>query len=122
MFPQGGPGAALLLLRASVVVTFAISSASHFDVSSAVPVVVGILLVSLSVALGFLTPVGSALAGAVALAEVMAGHHARSVVSCIPVLDAAALALLGPGAYSVDAWMFGRRVTVLPPRKGRDDD
>ncbi len=30
-------------------------------------------------------------------------------------LDAIALALLGPGAYSVDAYRFGRRVLVLPP-------
>ena len=28
--------------------------------------------------------------------------------------------LLGPGAYSVDARLFGRRVTVVPPRKEPD--
>jgi hypothetical protein len=30
-------------------------------------------------------------------------------------LDALALALLGPGAYSVDSRRFGRRLVVLPP-------
>ena len=30
-------------------------------------------------------------------------------------LDAMALALLGPGAYSIDSYRFGRRVLVSPP-------
>ena len=30
-------------------------------------------------------------------------------------LDALALALMGPGAYSIDSYRFGRRVVVLPP-------
>lgn len=31
-------------------------------------------------------------------------------------LDATALALLGPGAHSVDSYRFGRRLVVLPPQ------
>lgn len=31
-------------------------------------------------------------------------------------LDALALSLLGPGAYSMDSRRFGRQVLVLPPR------
>lgn len=33
--------------------------------------------------------------------------------------DAIALAMLGPGAHSVDAWLFGRREIVIPddPRR-----
>jgi uncharacterized membrane protein YphA (DoxX/SURF4 family) len=30
-------------------------------------------------------------------------------------IDALALALLGPGAYSLDSRRFGRRLVVLPP-------
>jgi len=29
--------------------------------------------------------------------------------------DALALALLGPGAYSLDAYRYGRRLITLPP-------
>jgi len=28
--------------------------------------------------------------------------------------DALALAMLGPGAHSIDAWLFGRREIVIP--------
>jgi uncharacterized membrane protein YphA (DoxX/SURF4 family) len=30
------------------------------------------------------------------------------------VADALALAMLGPGAHSIDAWLFGRREIVIP--------
>ncbi len=33
-------------------------------------------------------------------------------------LDALALAWLGPGAYSIDAYRFGRRVTGAPQPRG----
>jgi hypothetical protein len=32
------------------------------------------------------------------------------------VLDATAMMFLGPGAYSLDARLFGRKRIVLPPR------
>ena len=43
--------------------------------------------------------------------------HSYSVVQVALLFNAAALALLGPGAYSVDARLFGLRVTVIRPRK-----
>jgi uncharacterized membrane protein YphA (DoxX/SURF4 family) len=36
-------------------------------------------------------------------------------MTAIALLNALALAMLGPGAYSIDAYRFGRRVVVLPP-------
>lgn len=35
----------------------------------------------------------------------------------IQLLTASALVLLGPGAHSVDAWLFGRRVVTVPSRR-----
>ncbi|HEY8149703.1 MAG TPA: hypothetical protein VIK51_12425 [Vicinamibacteria bacterium] len=65
--------------------------------------------------MGFGTPVVSVIAALAAIAEMVAGPSVRGVgVSWVLLLDAAALGLLGPGAYSVDARLFGRRVTVLP--------
>ena len=43
--------------------------------------------------------------------------NSYSVVQVALLFNAAALALLGPGAYSVDARLFGLRVTVIRPRK-----
>jgi uncharacterized membrane protein YphA (DoxX/SURF4 family) len=36
-------------------------------------------------------------------------------VAIVFCLDAVALALLGPGAYSLDSYRFGRRLLVPPP-------
>ena len=33
------------------------------------------------------------------------------------IVDAAALALLGPGAHSLDARLFGRREIFIPPSR-----
>jgi hypothetical protein len=37
-------------------------------------------------------------------------------LASIVLVDALVLALLGPGAYSLDSYLFGRRMVVLPPR------
>ena len=44
--------------------------------------------------------------------ELGSGSVRLDVIVCF---DALALALLGPGAFSVDSYFFGRRVVVLPP-------
>jgi hypothetical protein len=116
MFPQGGPGLALFVLRGSILASFVAIATSRVNLASAPFALAGVALVCLCLALGFVTPVMSVTAAAVAVADVLAGPEARGIgLSCVLLLDAAALGLLGPGAYSVDARLFGRRVTVLPP-------
>ena len=120
MFPQGGPGLALLLLRISVATIFLVSSitaANQSGMSSMYLLSAGISLIALSLSIGFLTPYLSAIAVASAVANLLVGFHSGNLIALFHICAAAALALLGPGAYSVDARLFGRRVTVLPPRK-----
>ena len=116
MFPPGLPGLALLLLRLSVAVALLLHDYAYRD-ALPVWVHVTVILISLVVSVGYLTP----MAAAVALVYHMlvgfdlgAGADAV-VVTLVPVIDALALALLGPGAYSIDSRRFGRRVVVLPP-------
>ena len=117
MFPQGGPGIALLLLRTSVAAIFLISVAKRFGVSSA-PLLFGVsLLISICLTIGFLTPYLSVVAGATALANLLIGPNSVDIVHVFPIIDAAVLAVLGPGAYSLDARLFGLRVSVVPRRK-----
>src|SRR5262245_39546084 len=122
MFPQGGPGFALLLLRASIVASFVAIATRHPNGAHASIVVAGLALVSLCLVVGLATPVIAVIVGAVAIADMASGERTHGfVVSCVLLLDAAALGILGPGAYSLDARLFGRRVTVLPARSDTDD-
>ena len=73
---------------------------------------------------GFMTPLASLLVGfsvlGIALAWLPAPPLASvgvSLVVLIMVVMAAGIALLGPGAFSVDGHLFGRREIVIPPRQ-----
>src|SRR5215510_350997 len=97
MFPQGGPGLALLLLRISVASIFLMSLASRFGMSSTPLVFVGVLLIAISLSIGFLTPFLAVIAGVAAIANLIIGPHSGDFIRVFTVLDAAALMLLGPG-------------------------
>ena len=118
MFPPGGPGLGLLLLRISVAAISVLIVANRADLSSMYPLFAGALLTALFLTIGFLTPYLSFLVCVYALVSLFAASSRldKLLLSSL-LLNAAALALLGPGAYSVDARLFGRRVVVVPPPK-----
>jgi hypothetical protein len=112
MFPPGAPGFALLLLRLSVAVALLLQDYAYRD---ALPVWVHgtAILLSLGVSVGYFTPLAAS--AALAYHMLMALELGAPAVALVPVIDALALALLGPGAYSLDSRRFGRRLVVLPP-------
>jgi uncharacterized membrane protein YphA (DoxX/SURF4 family) len=120
MFPQGGPGIGLLLLRIAVATMLALNVTHRFDFSSTSYwlMVVLIVLISLALLLGFLTTVVSIIACLAAMANLFLTDH-TDVIYILRILTSAALFFLGPGAYSVDARLFGLRVTVVPPRRDK---
>jgi len=110
----------LLLLRLSLAASLLVSLAKRPDVSSAPLLFAAVLvvcLVSVSLSVGFLTPLLSVIAGVAIIANLLSGFDSGNSICLFSIVNAAALALLGPGAYSVDARLYGRRVIVVHPRK-----
>jgi hypothetical protein len=122
MFPQGGPGIGLLLLRIAATGMFALNLTHRFDFTSTALhwfIISLIGLISLGLLLGFLTPILTLTACVAAVANLLLTNQPVEVVYVPTILMSAALFFLGPGAYSVDARLFGLRVTVVPPRKNK---
>jgi hypothetical protein len=106
-FPAGPPGVGLLLLRISVAAALLLGYSWNQGIPFAAVAV--IWLVGLALCIGWFTPVAALLA--FALQGVLLYLSLLSAkASVVPLADAVALALLGPGAYSFDARRFGRRV------------
>lgn len=78
-----------------------------------------VTLISIALVVGFLTPVLTIIASVAAVANLFSADQTSSVVYILRILPSAALLFLGPGAYSVDARLFGLRVTVVPPRRDK---
>src|SRR5688572_789746 len=113
MFPRGLPGLALLLLRASVATSLLLDACHHRQALSFWIQVVAILA-ALAVSAGFLTPISSLIAVVVHVVAWYMVGPVNVAIATIVSLDALALTLVGPGAYSVDSFRYGRRVVVLP--------
>ena len=78
--------------------------------------------------MGFLTPAASAAAtvgylmtGLSSFSVTEANNHISTLAAFNLAAISAALVLLGPGAFSVDARLFGRREIIIPegPRSPR---
>ena len=122
-FPDGWPGLGLLLLRIVVGVTAAVQGGLHLvavpSLTLGTCVVAGLAIASgAAVLIGFLTPfTGAALSVSIPLfwfLPTAAGLCLDKIAALFVIADAIAIALLGPGALSVDALIFGRREILIP--------
>ena len=101
--------------------TFLVHLAGRSGISSFNLLSLGTLLIALTLTLGFLTPCLSFVVGLSALVSLFVwARPVDGLILSALILNASALALLGPGAYSIDARLFGRRVVVVPPQKNSD--
>lgn len=115
----------MLLLRVAVggtLVMLAASYAAHRDNASSWTLAVGMLAGAsgASLLIGFLTPCGVVIGLAtigLALWQPPPGTHTLmdgKLAALLLFIAAAAVALLGPGAFSLDARLLGRREISIP--------
>jgi putative oxidoreductase len=119
-FANGLPGTGLLLLR---LLTGA--ALVHFGIANlleAPPLMTAILQISGAVAgilllIGLWTPVAGTLAAIVKVWIAFSRYFSHSGDPWIPIVQAvlgAVLAMVGPGAWSIDARLFGRKHIDFP--------
>lgn len=111
-FPRGVAGLALLLLRLSIVAFLVASPAMQGDFGPLwLPFryILAVLLVA-----GLATRIAAVLCVVAAALVAWSLDGAPWLPLLVHALDAAALALIGPGAWSIDAMNFGRRTMHLP--------
>lgn len=110
-FPDGLAGVALLLLRGSLALFLVMTPVGALSLPLWLFFLLGLAAIALSI--GVATRI---LAGLCAVAGAVVVLHMGSAMAMpfvTQAIDAAALALIGPGAFSVDARLFGRRTFHL---------
>jgi len=121
MFPEGGPGVALLLLRISVAILPLLDNPAAQGILGSRWATGFLALAAIALCFGFLTPVFSVLVCVLEVLGVVVAGKLDSPILFLLILNPIALALLGPGAYSLDARLFGRRVLVVSSGKDLGD-
>lgn len=127
-FPSGSPGVGLLLLRVALAVALLVHGAKCLGDDRAT---LGASAVGLMVALsgglllfGLMTPLAGLLAAVETsglfvswLPSPRPNVFDVGLTALLVVLVAVAIALLGPGAFSLDAVLFGRREITIPQKR-----
>jgi putative oxidoreductase len=119
-FAGGWPGTGLLLLRlltGAAVIYFGIASVREapplpLAVLQIIGIGAGILLL-----VGLWTPVAGVLTAIVKVSIAFSRYFSHSGDPWIPILQAvlsAVVAMVGPGAWSIDARLFGRKRIDMP--------
>lgn len=132
-FPGGRPGIGLLLLRGAVGLAAAAGGVFYFSGpsgSSSEKSILGAVLIIGGVlqAAGFLAPLAGLVIGICFLGIAFSWFptpawfvHDVKLMAFGMIISAVALALLGPGAFSLDGRLFGRREIVIPPSSHTQD-
>ena len=111
MFPGGWPGAGLLLLRVAAALPLLIGGSFELRgvphswgyATQFIAVIDGVLLLA-----GLWTPVAGTLKTVIEIWIIFTSGHAL-VAHLLRAILGASLVMLGPGAWSVDARLFGRK-------------
>jgi putative oxidoreductase len=115
-FPNSWPGAGLLVLRVALALP-AIIDLTPLAMHGPWTAVIGLVsvLASALVLAGLWTPYAAGMLGAAQLAALLLGGSPLER-QLLRAAMAAALVMLGPGAWSIDRRLFGRKRIDLPAK------
>jgi putative oxidoreductase len=122
-FAYGAPGVGLLLLRLAVgivLVDRGVTALLNWPPLASALFYSSLAFLGVLLLVGLWTPIAAALAALSALWEALS--HSASWQHCVVVgIMTVALTLLGPGAWSIDAWLYGwRRIRISDRRRDQD--
>ena len=114
-FPDGFAGIALLLLRGALALMVLVlqKDSGGPGTQSAGAAVVAVPVGCLCA--GLLTAWAAGICGLGSIVSVLAGSGVRPEFVLISLSISVAVSVLGPGAYSVDSLLHGRRRRIFPP-------
>ena len=116
-FANGWPGLGLLAQRVLIAVVLVSRVVAHIAKgtnSAVLPELIGAGL-SIFILVGLWTPIAGALVSLTEIWDLLCRTGDSWIPSIVATLSAA-LAMIGPGAWSVDARLFGRK-HITPPSK-----
>jgi uncharacterized membrane protein YphA (DoxX/SURF4 family) len=125
-FPGGWPGIGLLLLRAVLGATLSVEGAAYVSDWRHLGILTGticMLAIASGVLLliGYLTPLAGAVAALTGIGSALSWFPASNpnlfdtrFSAALAIVMALAIMCLGPGAFSLDARLFGRREIIIP--------
>jgi uncharacterized membrane protein YphA (DoxX/SURF4 family) len=119
-FAQGWPGAGLLILRlvaGCAVVAFSLSDLRAGQPSQPAIVRIAAIVAGVLLSAGLLTPVSGCLVSAFA-SWVLITQPGDPWGNVLLAAIGIALAMIGPGVWSLDARLFGWRRISIPDRRG----
>ena len=113
MFPTGLPGVGLIAVRVTVAAMLLVNE-SPYTATPSMGREIGSLVAAVCLVIGILTPYAAAFAGCLEFWRLCARDNVDLFHLIAAIVVTLALGVLGPGAYSMDNKIFGRRLVNLP--------
>ncbi|HEX8894101.1 MAG TPA: hypothetical protein VF783_12295 [Terriglobales bacterium] len=117
MFPAGAPGLGLLILRLGIAGMVLRSTMLKPKVSIPLWATTLVIVIAISLCIGALTHFGCIASVLADMAMMFCGIEQDRLELTFWFFVTSALFLLGPGAYSVDCHLFGRRLIIASDSK-----
>jgi len=106
-----------MVFRFPSVAALLLNGAAQWALATSFWLILGLAIIAIALCLGLLTPYSASLRALLLFRILLARRGQDDFHLAIAIVNCADLAVLGPGAYSIDARFFGWRLLTIPPRK-----